>query len=132
MSSKINVFRLYIREWRKLQYCKEVILMDYENFVPERIAKLRQDKGVSARDMSLSMGQNVNYINHIENRKTEPSLSNLFGICDYFGITPQEFFDEDNQQPATLRALIADIKRLNENALIHLTEFIKEISKKQK
>ena len=28
--------------------------MVYEDFVPERLAKLRMQKGVSARDMSLS------------------------------------------------------------------------------
>lgn len=34
----------------------------YEDFVPERLAKLRTQKGVSARDMSLSLGQANNYI----------------------------------------------------------------------
>ena len=29
----------------------------YEDFVPERLAKLRTQKGVSARDMSLSLGR---------------------------------------------------------------------------
>ena len=38
----------------------------YEDFVPERLAKLRTQKGVSARDMSLSLGQANNYINNIE------------------------------------------------------------------
>ena len=28
----------------------------YEDFIPERLAKLRMQKGVSARDMSLSLG----------------------------------------------------------------------------
>ena len=37
----------------------------YEDFVPERLAKLRTQKGVSARDMSLSLGQANNYINNI-------------------------------------------------------------------
>ena len=37
--------------------------MVYEDFVPERLAKLRMQKGVSARDMSLSLGQANNYIN---------------------------------------------------------------------
>ena len=41
----------------------------YENFIPERIARLRAQKGVSARDMSLSLGQANNYINNIENKK---------------------------------------------------------------
>ena len=44
---------------------KEVTMM-YEDFVPERLAKLRALKGVSARDMSLSLGQANNYINNIE------------------------------------------------------------------
>ena len=42
----------------------------YEDFVPERLAKLRTQKGVSARDMSLSLGQANNYINNIENKKS--------------------------------------------------------------
>ena len=41
--------------------------MMYEDFVPERLAKLRALKGVSARDMSLSLGQANNYVNNIEN-----------------------------------------------------------------
>lgn len=34
-----------------------------------RLARLRSEKGVSARDMSLSMGQNPGYINNIESGK---------------------------------------------------------------
>jgi len=41
----------------------------------KRVAKLRQNKGVSARDMSLSLGQSENYINHIENGKAFPSMA---------------------------------------------------------
>ena len=106
--------------------------MEYEVFVAERVSKLRQAKGVSARDMSLSIGQNVNYINHIENRKTEPSLSGLIYICDYFGITPQEFFDEGSKHPARLKDFIEDVKRLDENAFVHLSSFVKEIVGKKK
>ena len=106
--------------------------MDYNVFVAERVAKLRQAKGASARDMSLSIGQNVNYINHIENRKTEPSLSGLIYICEYFGITPHEFFDEGNPHPARLKDFMEDVKRLNESELLHLSNFIKEIIDKKK
>ena len=34
-----------------------------------RISKLRLQKNVSARNMSLSLGQNEGYINKIENKK---------------------------------------------------------------
>ena len=54
----------------------------------KRLVQLRMAKGVSARDMSLSLGQNPGYINSIENNKTFHSMSNFFEICDYLNITP--------------------------------------------
>ena len=43
-----------------------------------RLARLREKKGVSARDMSLSIGQNPGYINNIETGKSKPSLDGIF------------------------------------------------------
>ena len=71
----------------------------FEDFLPDRLAKLRIQKGVSARDMSLSLGQANNYINTIENKKSLPSMQSFFYICDFLGVTPQEFFDEGNNNP---------------------------------
>ena len=56
-----------------------------------RLAQLREQKGVSARDMSLSMGQNPGYINNIENGKSMPSLSGIFYICEFLNIEPKDF-----------------------------------------
>jgi len=107
--------------------------MDYEAFVPKRIASLRVAKGnVSARDVSLNIGQNENYINQIENHKAEPSMSGFFYICEYFGITPHEFFDTENPYPAQLKAFIEDLKQLDENELLHLSEFVKHVVSNRK
>ena len=109
--------------------------MDYEIFLAERIAQLRRAKGpkeVSAREVSLSIGQNTNYINHIENRKTEPSMSAFFCICEYFGITPMDFFDAGSPYPAQLKDFMEDVKLLDENELLHLSSFIKSIVAKKK
>lgn len=65
--------------------------MDYLEWFYRRIAELRTQKGVSARDMSLSLGQSESYINKIENRRTLPSMTGFFYICEYLNITPQEF-----------------------------------------
>ena len=45
------------------------ISVRYEEFLPQRLTQLRMQRNVSARDMSLSLGQANNYINSIENRK---------------------------------------------------------------
>ncbi len=71
----------------------------YEDFVPERIAQLRTKKGVSARDMSLSLGQANNYINNIENKKSLPAMQSFFYICEYLGVTPKDFSTMKTQTP---------------------------------
>jgi len=76
-----------------------------QEFLAMRIAQLRLKKGVSARDMSLTLGQADNYINHIENRKALPSILAFFNICDYLGVTPQEFFDEGNKVDSMSRQI---------------------------
>lgn len=102
----------------------------YEEFTQNRIAQLRTQKGVSARDMSLSLGQNENYINQIENKKAMPSLQGLFYICEYFKITPQQFFDTGNAHPAEIADLVEDLKSLNPVALAHIAGLVKELAKR--
>ena len=104
----------------------------YENFVPERLARLRMQKGVSARDMSLSLGQANNYINNIENRKSLPAMQSFFYICEYLGVTPQEFFDEDNTYPALLQAVMDEAKYLDPEVTEYFLGIMKELNKKKK
>ena len=99
----------------------------YEEFTQNRIAQLRMQKNVSARDMSLSLGQNNSYINQIENKKALPSLQGLFYICEYFGITPQQFFDDGNAYPVQLADLIEDMKKLDAASLEHIAAIVKEM-----
>lgn len=104
------------------------ISVRYEEFLPLRLTQLRMQKNVSARDMSLSLGQANNYINSIENRKALPSMQSFFYICEYLGVTPQEFFDEGNACPVRLRELVDEAKHLDDNALGHLLALIRELS----
>ena len=101
----------------------------YEEFTQNRIAQLRLQKNISARDMSLSLGQNNSYINQIENKKSLPSLQGLFYICEFLGVTPQQFFDDGNAHPAQLAALIEDLKKLDAESLEHIAAIVKELVK---
>jgi DNA-binding XRE family transcriptional regulator len=56
--------------------------MEKEQF-SKRLVELRMNKGASARDMSLSIGQSAGYINNIENGVNLPSMSVFFYICEY-------------------------------------------------
>ena len=83
----------------------------------KRLTELRIAKNVSAREMSLSIGQSESYISAIENKHSFPSMQVFFYICDYFGITPMEFFDMEAKDPEKLKAILPKLKRLNSEKL---------------
>lgn len=89
-----------------------------------RLATLRTKKGISARDMSLSLGQNAGYINNIETGKALPSMSNFFFICEYLNISPQEFFETDLEYPEELRTLISNLKKLDIQQLKNIASIV--------
>ncbi len=101
-----------------------------ENEFGMRLARLRYQKGVSARDMSLSIGQNPGYINNIEIGKSKPSLDGFFYICEYLGITPSEFFDTNTPNPTKLNAIIEDLKKLSDSQLETISALVKGLVKK--
>ncbi len=103
--------------------------MDEKDFAL-RLAKLRDKKGVSARAMSLDIGQNENYINSIEIGKASPSLAGFFYICDYLEITPSQFFDLESPDPTKLDSIIADMKKLDDRQLETIAALVKGLIKK--
>lgn len=100
--------------------------MDKEDFI-KRLVELRQNKGVSARDMSLSIGQSAGYINNIENGINFPSMTVFFYICDYLGITPKEFFDTDIKNPTLAQDLTNAASRLTSEQLSHLIAIVRSM-----
>lgn len=100
----------------------------YEDFLRNRISTLRMQKGVSARDMSLSIGQNGNFINSIESGKSLPSIPSFFYICEYFEISPKQFFDEEEAAPGLLNDLIRELKKLDETQLESLMPLVKSLA----
>lgn len=99
-----------------------------EDFVA-RLTQLRLKHGVSARDMSLSLGQNSGYINNIECGKALPSMSVFFYICDYFHITPMEFFELENPNPEKISEISENLKLLDDNQLSNISAIIKGLIK---
>lgn len=102
--------------------------MDIKDF-SLRLSQLRENKNVSARDMSLSMGMSENYICVIENGKSFPSMSVFFYICEYLGITPQEFFETEVKNPTKTKELIDAVKGLSTEQLDNLIVLAKGLKK---
>lgn len=104
--------------------------MMLEDFFYERLTKLRMTKGVSQREMSLAMGQSEGYMTKIESRVSLPSMTVFFYICEYFEISPREFFDDEVKNPALLQQAIDGLKTLSDDDLALILGNIKRLQEK--
>ena len=102
----------------------------YEEFVRERITQLRLKKGVSGYQMSYDLGHSRGYVYNISSGKALPPLKEFFAICDYFEITPQQFFDESTPDPELIQKAVSGMKQLDESDMLMLLGFINRLLKK--
>ena len=89
-----------------------------------RLAKLRTKKGVTAREMSLEIGQNKNYISSIEAGKNYPTMYNFFLICEYLKISPDSFFGPPDYLPILQHEFFEIMEQIPEESFEHLYHFL--------
>lgn len=104
--------------------------MDYTEWFSKRLSQLRIAKGVSARDMSLTLGQSESYINKIENKRTLPSMNGFFYICEFLEISPMQFFDTESENPGLSQEIIREINILPKDKAEHIFMIIKDLNGK--
>lgn len=100
------------------------------DFIRQRITDLRIKKGVSEYKMSLDLGHNRSYIQHIVAGRTLPSLPELLYICEYLGVTPSQFFDDNLRNPNLVQEGYKVLCECDEDDLLILIPMIKRMKKK--
>ena len=101
----------------------------YENFLFARLVGLRMKKGVSQREVSLALGKHPNYMSRIESRRALPSMESFFSVCDYFGVTPHEFFASNIKKPILLQQAIDGLEALDDDKRMLIYLCIKSLQK---
>ena len=102
--------------------------MDRE-FIKDRYAKIRLAHNISARKLSLELGQSTEYINQIESGKNMPSVEGLLNFCNYFDISVGEFFEDKFNYPVEYSAIIEELNKMDALALKQILELLKLINK---
>ena len=100
-----------------------------QDFVRNRITQLRLAKGVPEYKMSYDLGHSRSYIYNISSGRCLPPMAEFFQICDYFDIAPAQFFDASGQCSALLDETIRELKKLNDDDLVLVLEFIRRLTK---
>lgn len=101
-----------------------------ESFIRERMTKLRLQKGVSEYKMSLDMGHGRSYIQSISSGRSLPSMSEFLYMCEYLGVTPSEFFDEQTENPALLQKALDEMRSLPDKDILSLLSLIERFKEK--
>ncbi len=98
-------------------------------FIRERISILRTKKNVSEYRMSTDLGHSKSYIQSISSGRAMPSMSEFLYICEYLGVTPKEFFDDNIAEPQLVQKLYKLMCNMSDddlNVLINLAERLKD------
>ena len=90
------------------------------NFIRNRITQLRLQKGVSEYQMGYDLGHSRSYVYNI---------SEFLEICNYFGITPSQFFDTSIDNPALLQTAIKELKKLSDDDLMLIIGNIRRLAR---
>lgn len=98
-----------------------------EQFIRERLFKLREEKQVSERKMSLDLGHSTSYIRGITSGRSLPSMSEFLYICEYLGITPLEFFKEEKETTLIQQKAIDYIYTMTDEDIQLLIGFIERM-----
>ena len=102
----------------------------YENFVRDRITKLRLQKGVSEYQMSYDLGHSRSYIYNISSGKSLPPMKEFFAICEYFGVTPLEFFNDGLNRPELIKKAVEGMTSLDDSDVLIILNLINRLQKK--
>ena len=98
-----------------------------EQFIRDRISSLRQEKQVSERKMSLDLGHSTSYIRSITSGRALPSMSEFLYICEYLGVTPMEFFNEEKATTLTQQQAFEHIYSMSDEDIRLLIGFIERM-----
>ena len=63
-----------------------------EKFIVDRITQLRMAMDISEYQLSHDLGRSRSYFNNISRGENLLSMSAFLELCDYFKISPAEFF----------------------------------------
>lgn len=101
-----------------------------EQFIRDRITQLRVARGVSEYKMSYDLGHSRGYIYNISSGKSLPPMREFLAICEYFGVTPMEFFDSKTNNPELIHKALEGLKTLDDNDIQLILSNIERLQKK--
>ena len=104
--------------------------MNYAQYLREKITSLRLEKDISEYKLSLAIGKSKSYIQAVTSGKSLLSFDAFFDICQYFNLTPEEFFTQDPTDNARLREIRHTLTELSDEDLALVEALVKRLAER--
>lgn len=89
-----------VNSWR---YCIFLLLLYIyymkKRILYNRIAVLREERGVSRKDLAEAVGVNYQTVGYLERFEYTPSLDLAFRICEFFNLPVEMVFSTEPMKP---------------------------------
>ena len=79
--------------------------------------------------MSLDLGHSRSYMQGISSGRAFPSMTEFLAICEYLGVTPRDFFEEENENPRLVSQITAKSKSLPDDDLSLVLSLLERLSR---
>ncbi|WP_302326125.1 helix-turn-helix domain-containing protein [Enterocloster lavalensis] len=99
------------------------------SYISKRITQLRLKKNIAEHRMSLDLGHSRSYMQGISSGRAFPSMTEFLAICEYLGVTPRDFFEEENENPRLVSQITAKSKGLPDDDLSLVLSLIERLSR---
>lgn len=91
--------------------------------IGEKIKKVREAKGLSQKEVALTLSMNPSQYSKIENGKVDPQFSSIEKIANALGVSIADIVNSDN--------VFSEIDSLNKS-VIEKVQLIEQLDEKQK
>lgn len=106
---------------------RECYFMEVKDIIL-RISYFRNKENISARELSLRIGKNETYINRLESKSFNLSITALLEIIDALNVTCDEFFADNfmtYKKDKKIDSIFKDLSPENKDMIINLIKNLK-------
>lgn len=91
--------------------------------IGEKIKKVREEKGLSQKEVAINLSMNPSQYSKIENGKVDPQFSSIEKIANALGVSIADIVNSEN--------VFSDIDSLNKS-VVEKVQLIEQLDEKQK
>jgi len=98
--------------------------------IGQKIKDLRKQFNITVTELANTVGISQSYLTQIENGQKMIPVDILIKICNTFGYTLSEFFDDQKEINTNLKKLLISAEKLNNDQIAALQNFLDTLHQK--